>query len=250
MSRPTAVLAEDEPVLRDELTSQLASLWPELQIMASTDSGIDALHAIETTHPDVVFLDIQMPGLNGIDVAKSVQGRCHIVFVTAYDHHAIEAFEHGALDYVMKPLSSARLITTVARLKERLTRPPVQIDAILSKLADRTGGPNAWLRWVNASQGQDIRLITVDEICYFKADNKYTLVVTRESESLIRKSIRDLLERLDPAIFWQIHRSTIVNVGAIAAVHRCENGTCEVRLKSRPETLSVSIPFVHLFRQM
>jgi DNA-binding LytR/AlgR family response regulator len=150
----------------------------------------------------------------------------------------------------MKPLSVSRLATTISRVKERLSQPPAHLDEILAKLANRDAGTRSWLRWINASQGQNVRLITVDEICYFKADSKYTLVVTPDSESLIRKPIRDLLGQLDPEMFQQIHRSTIVNIGAVAAVHRCENGTCEVRLKGRTETLTVSVPFVHLFRQM
>lgn len=247
MSRPTAVIAEDEAILRDELKSLLAALWPELDVVAEAGNGVDARRLIETTSPDIVFLDIEMPGASGIEVARSLSGRSHVVFVTAYDDHAIEAFEHGAIDYVMKPFTPDRLAITITRVRGRLAAPPVQLERLLARLSDR---PRAWLRWINASQGKNIRLITVGEICYFKADAKYTLVVTTKSEALIRKTIRDLIGQLDPETFLQIHRSTIVNIDAIATVHRCENGTCELALKERSERLIVSLPFVHLFRQM
>jgi DNA-binding LytR/AlgR family response regulator len=246
---PDAIIAEDEPLLRDELRQTLAGLWPELRIAAEAEDGIDALHALEQHRPQVLFLDIQMPGMNGLEVARAASGRCHVVFVTAYDEYAVAAFEQGAVDYVMKPFSAARLASAVARLKERLGSAPAQLDGLLRALAEAVP-KRPHLRWINASQGQNVRLITIDEVCYFKADNKYTLVITAESEALIRKPIKELLDELDPQAFWPIHRGVVVNVGAISAVHRKLNGQLEVRLKARKETLPVSDAYAYRFRQM
>jgi len=172
------------------------------------------------------------------------------VFVTAYDHYAVAAFEEGAVDYVMKPLNAARLATACDRVKKRLPAAPVNLDGLLEMLAKRTAQAHPYLRWINASQGADVRLVTVDEICYFHSDTKYTRAVTANNEALIRKSLKELLEELDPALFWQIHRSTIVNVNAIAGVSRDFAGHLIVKLKNRKETLPVSQPFAHRFRQM
>jgi DNA-binding LytR/AlgR family response regulator len=244
-----AVIAEDEPLLRAELTESLAKLWPELHVCAEAEDGVDALRAIEQHAPDILFLDIQMPGLSGLDVARHVGNKCHIVFVTAYDKYAIAAFEQGAVDYVMKPFSSARLAATVSRLKEKAGTVPANIEAMLQSLL-ASGPTKSYLRWITASQGQDLRLITVDEIAYFQADNKYTLVVTSEHESLIKRPIKELIDELDPGAFWQIHRGTLVNVNAIAGVTRDIGGHLRVKLKQRKETLPVSDPYVHRFRQM
>lgn len=249
MKTPTAVIAEDEAHLRGELKEALAALWPELQVLAEAEDGIQALHALGRHRPDILFLDIQMPGLTGIEVAAKASGQCHVAFVTAYDEHAVAAFEQGAVDYVLKPFTAARLATTVARLKERVNGVPANLGGLLKALALPAAG-KSYLRWINASQGANVRLITVEEICYFQADNKYTLVVTAAQQSLIRKTIKELIDELDPDMFWQIHRSTVVNVNAIAAVHRMLNGNCEVRLKARPESLAVSAPYAHLFKQM
>jgi DNA-binding LytR/AlgR family response regulator len=246
----TAIIAEDEPVLRAELRETLSALWPDLVITAETGNGIDALHALDRHAPDVLFLDIQMPGLNGLEVAQQASGRCHIVFVTAYDRHAVEAFEQGAVDYVMKPFSPARLATTVSRLKAKLGSAPANLDGVLKALAAKRENGHEYLRWITASQSNELRLITVEEICYFQADNKYTLVVTSDQESLIRRPIKELIDELDPNTFWQIHRSTLVNVNAIAGVNRDFKGHLQVRLKQRKETLPVSESFVHLFKQM
>jgi DNA-binding LytR/AlgR family response regulator len=242
-----AILAEDEPLLREELAELLASLWPELEIVAETADGIAALQAVERHAPDILFLDINMPGLNGLEVARQASGRCHVVFVTAYDQHTLAAFEQGAADYLLKPVQPARLATTVARLKERVGRPPAALEGLLRELGARASG---YLRWINASQGQTVRVITVEDVCYFQADSKYTRVVTPEGESLIRKPIKELSQELDPASFWQIHRSTIVNVHAIAGVVRDLRGRTQVRLKRREELLQVSDAYTPLFRQM
>ena len=245
----TAIIAEDEPLLRDELAEQLVKLWPEIDILGKPADGIDALRLIVMHKPDIAFLDSQMPGMTGLEVARQVAGRCHVVFVTAFDQYAIGAFEQGAVDYVMKPISVPRLATTITRLKDRIEHPPADLSGLLGQLQRQSEG-RSFLRWVNASVGNSIKLITVDEICYFKADSKYTLVVTAASESLIRKPIKELCDELDPATFWQIHRSTLVNVGAIAGVTRDVRGNLQVKLKQRPELLHVSESYTHLFKQM
>src|SRR5690242_6079121 len=188
-----------------------------------------------------------MPGASGLDVARHASGRSHIVFVTAYDKYTLAAFEQGAADYLLKPLQAARLATTVGRLKERIGRPAPALEGLLRELG---GSQRGFLRWINASQGQTVRVITVDDVCYFQADSKYTRVVTAEGEALIRKPIKELCDELDPSSFWQIHRGTIVNVQAIAGVVRDLRGRTQVRLKRRPELLSVSDAYTPRFRQM
>jgi len=244
-----AVIAEDEPLLRAELKEGLRRLWPELSICAEAEDGIEALHAIEVHAPDILFLDIQMPGISGLEVARQAATQCHVVFVTAYDQYAVNAFEQGAVDYVMKPFSPARLATTIARLKDKADSMPANLEGLLQSLL-KARAPKEYLRWITATLGEDLRLITVDEICYFQADNKYTLVITPHQESLIRRPIRELVQELDPAQFWQIHRGTVINVNAVAGVHRAIGGQLRVKLKERKETLSVSDPYVHLFRSM
>jgi len=245
-----AVIAEDEPILRTELKDTLAKLWPELVVCAEAEDGIEALRALTEHRPNILFLDIQMPGLSGLEVAKQASGRCHVAFVTAYDKYAVAAFEQGAVDYVMKPFSAAPLATTIERLKAKIANAPASLDGLLKALADATKGAKEYLRWITASQGNDLRLITVEEISYFQADNKYTLVVTAQQESLIRRPIKELIDELDPQIFWQIHRGTLVNVNAIAGVTRDMGGHLRVKLKERKETLGVSEPYMHLFKQM
>ena len=244
----TAIVAEDEATLRQQLVEQLGQLWPELVIVAEAADGVAALRLLAEHRPDIVFLDIQMPGATGLEVARQVNGRSRVVFVTAYDEHAVAAFEQGAVDYVLKPISAARLFTTVTRLKERLASPPPRLDAVLPAIAPTAA--KSYLRWINASVGQSLRLITVDEIVYFQADNKYTRVVTADGEALIRKPLKELAEELDPNQFWQIHRSTMVNVASVAGVTRDFRGRMLVKLKGRSETLQVSDSYTHLFRQM
>lgn len=246
----TALIAEDEPLLAEELSDALARLWPELTVVARARDGIDAVRLVDEHAPDVVFLDIQMPGMTGLEVARQLGSRAHVVFVTAFDQHAIAAFEQGAVDYVLKPVSIPRLATAVARVKERLGRAPADLSALLRELATQRGDGRTYLRWVNASVGQSIRLITVEEICYFKADSKYTMVVTPTAESLIKKPIKELCDELDPSQFWQIHRSTLVNMSHVAAVTRDIRGHLQLKLKQRNEALPVSESYTHLFRQM
>jgi len=247
---PSAVLAEDEPLLADELSELLQTLWPQLRIVARAGDGVAALHAVEAHHPDVAFLDIHMPLMSGLDVARRVSGQCHVAFITAYDEHAVEAFEAGAIDYVLKPPTAARLATTVGRLKRRLEELPVDLRRALQDLVLRAPVAPRYLQWINASRGRAVRLITVEEIAYFRSDQKYTLVVTADGEALIRKTIRALAAELDPTMFWQVHRSTIVNVHAIDSVIRDERGNLSLRLKQGREILPVSEAYSHLFREM
>ncbi len=250
MSAPTAIIAEDEAVLRDELRARLAELWPELVVSAEAADGLEATRALAAHTADVLFLDIQMPGMTGLDVARLASGKCHVVFVTAFDKYAVAAFERGAVDYVMKPFTTARLAETVVRLKERMRDRPAKLDELLSLLADKTRGGKEYLRWVTASQGDTTSIITVDQICYFRADNKYTMVITPDKEALIRRPIKELAEAVDPSVFWQIHRSTVVNIHAVASVTRDFRGHLNVKLKQRKETLPVSESYTHLFKQM
>ena len=246
--RPRAVIAEDEHTLRADLREQLGASWPELDICAEAADGAAALAAVEAHRPDVLFLDIQMPGISGLEVARRASGRCHVVFVTAFDEFAVNAFEQGAIDYVMKPIAAGRTALAVTRLKERLASTPQDLDGLVERLSSRLLRPREFLRWINASQGSDYRMIMVDEICYFKSDAKYTRVITETQESLIRKSVRELCEQLDPVVFWQIHRSIIVNLQAVDGIKRDFRGNISLRLKRRTEILPVSQPFSYRFR--
>lgn len=247
---PRALIAEDEAVLREELESRISVLWPELQIVSSVADGDAALDALERDRPDVLFLDIQMPGLSGIEVARHASGRCHVVFVTAHDEFALTAFEEGAIDYIMKPFSDHRLAITVDRLKTCISTPPARLEDVINALLRQVARPKSYLRWINASTGNDLRFITVDDVCYFRSDAKYTRVVTANQESLIRKPVRELAAELDPDGFWQVHRSIIVNVAEIAQIQRDFRGRIALKLKHRPELLPVSHPYMPLFRQM
>ncbi|WP_342316281.1 LytTR family DNA-binding domain-containing protein [Lysobacter sp. FW306-1B-D06B] len=252
----TCVIAEDETLLRTALVEQLRQVWPELQIVAECEDGASALEALSEHKPRVAFLDIRMPGLSGLEVAAAAAEETpdtQIVFVTAYDQYAINAFERGAVDYLLKPISPTRLETTVKRLQARTgNNDAATLAALLERLGARQPAPAAAppLTWITASAGRETRLILVDEVAYFRADNKYTTVVTAEGEALLRTPIRELLAVLDPSTFKQIHRSTIVNLKAIAGIVRDDTGRGTVRLKNRPETLSVSAPFMALFRHM
>jgi DNA-binding LytR/AlgR family response regulator len=245
-----AIIAEDEQGLGEELRDCLAELWPALDVAALVASGIDAIRAIDEHDPDIVFLDIEMPVVSGLDVARYASGRCHVVFVTAYDKYAVAAYEEGAVDYVMKPFDAARMARTVKRLRSRLACAPVELDGLIRRLADRMTGPAPYARWITASQGNDLRLITTEEILYFRADHKCTLVVTAERESVIFRSIKELSDALDPEVFWQIHRGTIVNVHHIDSVSRDFRGRLRVHVRKRDDELPVSAPYAHRFRQM
>ncbi len=250
MSPPTALIAEDEPLLRAELRQGLETLWPELSICTEAADGVTALRAVETHAPDIAFLDIEMPGMNGLDVARLVNGRCHIVFVTAYDKYAVAAFEQQAADYILKPHSTARLAAAVTRLKERIKGTPAKVGGVLDTLSRRNEAPDQFLRWITASQGTRTRFVTVERVCYFQADNKYTLVMLPDTDLVIRRPIKELAESLDPQTFWQIHRSTLVNINELTDVTRDLHGHMRVHLRQRKEVLPVSETYTHLFRQM
>ena len=247
---PTAIIAEDEEILREQLEKKLAKLWPELTIQASVGDGAAALEALEEHAPDFMFLDIQMPEMTGVEVARHVAGRSHVVFVTAYDQYAIQAFETGAVDYLLKPATDERLAVTVERLKQKLQTPPQDLDAVLSKLAEQLTGKKERLQWIKATVGQNLRLIPVSDVLFFQSDEKYTRVVTGDTEALIKTPIREILDGLDPDVFWQIHRSTIVNVNAIAGVTRDFRGQAHVKIKGKDESLVVSRIYSNLFKQM
>jgi DNA-binding LytR/AlgR family response regulator len=255
MSPIRAIIADDEDQLRRYLRSQLAEVWPDLIICGEARNGQEALALIERYRPDIAFLDIQMPGLSGIEVAKEIAGSCWVVFVTAYDQYAVDAFEHEALDYLLKPVTAERLEKTVKRLKDRITsstRPPRGISEMVQQLMTDLSQRQAqqFLQFVRVQHGDGIRLIPVEEVYYFKASDKYTLVITKDGESLIRTPVKERANELDPQEFWRIHRGTIVNVHCIAQVSRSLTGRGVVRLKGRPESLTVSRTYAHLFKQM
>jgi DNA-binding LytR/AlgR family response regulator len=249
---PTAIVAEDEPILRAQLEGKLRKLWPELDIIASVEDGAAALEALEDRTPDFMFLDIQMPEMTGVEVARHVGNRAHIVFVTAYDQYAIQAFEAGAVDYILKPATDERLATTIERLKARAggEAPAPDLKAVLAKISEHIGGKKERLQWIKATIGQNLKLIPVADVLFFQSDEKYTRVALADGEALIKTPIRELLDGLDPDVFWQIHRSTLVNVNAIAAVTRDFRGQAHVKIKGKDETLVVSRIYSHLFKQM
>ncbi|MDH0867679.1 LytTR family DNA-binding domain-containing protein [Mitsuaria sp. GD03876] len=273
-SAPTALIADDEPLLRDSLQRSLAQLWPALQVVAQARNGREAVEMFDLHRPDIAFLDVHMPGLNGMEAARQIARQAHVVFVTAYEQYALQAFERGAIDYLVKPVDEARLAATVERLQERLAERARQrpgaadqaaLEAVIDELARRMAKPpgvapaqaggalatdTGPLQWIRASVGSTLKLIPVDEILFLRSDEKYTLVVTGEGEALIRTPIRELIERLDPQRFVQVHRSVVVNLHAISHVTRGPNETADLHLKARPEVLPVSRSYLHLFRQM
>lgn len=256
---PRALIADDEPHLLDYLQAQLAQAWPELRIVAKAANGLDALRLVDELAPDVVFLDIQMPGLNGLRVAEQLAGDGkgpQLVFVTAHSEHAVDAFELSALDYLLKPVTRERLDRTVAKLKAALQAkaPPVPVEALralLQQLAPAAAAaPPPLLQWIRAAHGDETRLIPIDEVIYFQSNDKYTSVFLEDSESLIRTPLSKLREQLDDARFWQIHRGIIVAAKAIDSTHTDFRGRLVVKLKGRKEQLTVSRNYVELFRQM
>jgi len=263
MTTVRAVIADDERLMRDQLRSRLAEVWPELVIVAEARNGDEAVAAVAEHRPDFVFLDIRMPGKTGVEAAREIGNACHVVFITAYSEYAVEAFEQGAVDYVLKPAERDRLELTVARLKKRMGGRPADISGLLERLAARleadagaagpgvgVGAAKPYLQWIQASMGQQIRLIPVNDVLFFTSDEKYTRVQVDGYEALIRKPIKELVEELDPDQFWQIHRATIVNVKAINGITRDFRGRQLVQLKNHPEKLEVSRNYTHLFKQM
>ncbi len=245
----TAVVADDEPLLRAQLRDALAAAWPGLEIVAEAANGAEAVHAVREHRPAVAFLDIEMPVMNGLEAARLVGSEAHVVFVTAYDRYAVEAFERGALDYVLKPAVPARLAETVKRIRSRLSAPAPAMDALVAELARRlpSTAPQR-LKLLQAVVGNTVRLIDVDDVLYFQSGMKYTKVVTREGESLLKKTLKELLAELDPERFWQVHRATVVNVREVEAVTTDELGHRHIRLKGHPGRIEVSRSFAHLFR--
>lgn len=252
---PTAIIADDERLMREQLRARLTEVWPDLQILAEAKNGEEAVAAVRDHRPDLAFLDIRMPGMTGLEAARHIGDACHVVFITAYNEYAVDAFEHGAIDYVLKPAEAERLAITVARLKQRLGSKPSDLGALLTQLTAKLesaggGAQRNRLQWIQASVGQQLRLIPTAEILFFTSDEKYTRVQTESFEALIRKPIKELIDELDPEQFWQIHRSTIVNAKAIAGVTRDFRGRQLVLIKGHTEKLEVSRNYTHLFKQM
>ncbi len=246
---PSAIIVEDEPALAEELRELLEQQWPALSILAHAPDGVQAMRAIADLAPDIVFLDIQIPPPNGLDLARLLGDRCHIVFVTAYDAHAIDAFEAGAADYLLKPIDSARLALTVQRLQKKLRQQPADMAQVVGQVQGRTPA-SPYLRWITAYVGSALRLVTIDEVVFFQSEQKYTRVVMADSEVLIKKSLKELLSELNPEQFWQLHRSTVVNAQQVLSIEPTMAGQLAVRLKSRREHLPVSENFLKRFRSM
>ena len=255
MTQTKAVIADDESQLRVHLKSLLFKLWPDLIICGEAKNGQEALELIEKHRPDIAFLDIRMPGLSGMEVAKKVTESCWVVFITAYDKYAVEAFENEAIDYLLKPITHKRLEKAVRRLQKQIAasiKPPSDMSEIIEQAIARLYRKEkpGYLRWLKTQHGDGIRLVPVDEVCYFKASDKYTLIVTKDGELLIKKAIKELAHELDPNQFWRIHRGTIVNAHYITKVSRSLTGRGVVKLKNRPELLTVSRSYIHIFKQM
>jgi len=257
-SHPTAIIADDEPLLRTSLTRMLGDTWPELEIVGQARNGREAIEQFESLKPDICFLDIHMPGLSGVDAARQIGGRAQIVFVTAHDQYAVQAFEQRAIDYLVKPLEAARLADTVTRLKERLAAAaplPPETEAILEQLAAHLSKKSgSKLKWIHVTIGNSVRLVPVDDIDFMKSDEKYTLVSWRAEgrnvEGLIRATLKDLMDQLDAEQFLQVHRSVVVNRRAVSHFTRLPNETGQIHLRNRDEVLPVSRSYLHLFRQM
>lgn len=261
-SRPTALIADDEPLLREALVRQLTEVWPELEVVAQARNGREAVEQFEALQPDICFLDVHMPGLSGVEAARFIGRRAHLVFVTAYDHYAVQAFAQGALDYLLKPVEQARLAETVSRLRERLqsSRPAINTEQLLQQLSEQLaklqsgGGKSEALRWIRAQAGNTVRLIAIDDVDYLRSDAKYTIVAWRDggkpAEAVVRTPLKELLEQLDAEQFAQVHRSVVVNLRAISHVKRHDNETAEIHVRGRDDVLPVSRNYLHLFRQM
>lgn len=255
MEKIRAVIADDEAPLRFYLKKMLTDAWPELVVCGEAENGEEALALIELLKPDITFLDIRMPGLSGIEVAKKTAGQCLVVFVTAFDQYAVDAFEHEAIDYLLKPFSMERMAQTVERLQKRL-HTKYSTSGEYREIMDRfiagleLQSKRTYLKWIKTQHGDGIRMISIEDVYFFKADAKYTLVVTKKTEALIRKTIKELEEELDPEMFWRIHRGAIVNARFIAATTRSISGRYQLRFKDHPEVLTVSRPYAYLFKQM
>ncbi|HYD41168.1 MAG TPA: LytTR family DNA-binding domain-containing protein [Anaeromyxobacter sp.] len=251
MTRPTALLVDDEAGLLASLRRALGARWPELQVVGEAQDGATALEVFEELRPDVVFLDVQMPGLGGLEVARALGGRCHVVFVTAHEQYAIQAFEHAAVDYLLKPVDEERLATSVARLRSRLASPPADVAAAVDALARRLeAAAPRFLEWLQVQVRQDLVLVAVDDVDLFQSSDKYTLALAGDDEWVIRTPLKELEASLDPARFWRVHRNAIVRVGAIARVSRDASGQPVVHLRRGARSVPVSRAWAHRFKQM
>ena len=250
--KATALIADDEPHLAEHLRARLATLWPELHVLPLAANGLDALRALEDDEPAIAFLDIRMPGLTGLELAKRAGSRTHVVFVTAYDQYAADAFDHDAVDYLLKPVTDDRLARAVDRLKRKLeaAEKPPALDDLLARIGRALPAAGGRLRWIRASKGDVVQQIAVEDVLYFQASDKYTCVITREGESLIRTALAELVPQLDGELFWQIHRSTVVNMTAVASTRRDLGGRVFVKLKDGKTELAVSRAYAQLFKQM
>ena len=247
---PRALLVEDEAFPRAQLKEWLLALWPELEIAGEAADGPAALLAFEAGRPELVFIDIRLPGFDGLELARHIAGRAHVVFVTAYDEHALRAFDEGAADYLLKPLALPRLARCVERLKAKLDDAPANLSALLRRLGETKAPEAGYLRFVQAGDGRSLRLVMLADVIYFRSDTKYTSVVTAKGEAFLRTSLRELLPQLDPLAFWQIHRGTVVNLAQVEEVERDVFGHMHVRMKGREESLAVSKPFQGRFKAM
>lgn len=253
MTFPTALIADDEPALARHLQAQLAKLWPELQIVSVARHGLEAAEQIAALQPDLAFLDIRMPGLTGLEVAQGIEGLTRVVFVTAYDEFAVQAFEAAALDYLLKPVTTERLTRTIDRLKAALatpSEPQADLAQALHQLQQPATPAAPKLRWVRASQGELTHQVPVEEVLFFQADDKYTCVQTAHKEYLIRTPIADLVAQLDGEVFWQVHRSTVINLAHLEGTRRDEASRLWLRLRGHASELPVSRAYVHLFKAM
>jgi len=250
--KATALIADDEPHLAEHLRTRLATLWPDLHVLPLAANGLDALRALEDDEPAIAFLDIRMPGLTGLELAKRAGSRTHVVFVTAYDQYAADAFDHDAVDYLLKPVTDDRLARAVDRLKRKLeaAEKPPALDDLLARIGRALPAAGGRLRWIRASKGDVVQQIAVEDVLYFQASDKYTCVITREGESLIRTALAELVPQLDGELFWQIHRSTVVNMTAVASTRRDLGGRVFVKLKDGKTELAVSRAYAQLFKQM
>ena len=249
---PTALIADDEIHLAEHLRSRLAELWPELEVLPLAANGIEALRGINEDQPQIAFLDIRMPGLTGLEVAPRIDANTHVVFVTAYDQYAVEAFDREAVDYLLKPVSDERLAKAIERLKRKLgsNDAPPALEEVLARISRALPQGAGRLRWIRALKGELVQQIAVDDVLYFQAADKYTCVITREGEALIRMPLAELAGQLDTEVFWQIHRATLVNMHAVAATRRDLGGRVFVKLKDGKTELPVSRAYAHLFKQM
>jgi len=251
MTRPTALIAEDELPQRQELRALLAELWPELDVVAECEDGLAALQALEQHRPQVAFLDIRMPGISGLEVARAAGGHCQVIFVTAYEEYALRAFDEGAVDYLQKPVARERLRRAVERTRSRLgSGAQVDMTALIDMVQSRLAPGGRSIKWITASVGNTMKMFAIDEVLFFQAQDKYTRVVTADSEGHIRTPLKELIAALDSETFWQVHRSVIVRVGAIRTVEKDEDGKLRLTVRGHAEVLPVSSAFQYRFRGM